>query len=52
VLTLWHQLDLRSLPEKIQTQTISEDWDAATRAKVAAIMPTYEGSALEHGRQL
>ena len=58
VLTLWYQTDLRSLPEKIQaqmvakTQKIPEDWDTETCAKVAAIMPRYEGSAEAHGRQL
>ena len=58
MLTLWYQLDLRSLPEKIQaqmvakTQQVPADWDAETRAKVAASMPTYEGAAVAHGRQL
>ena len=58
VLTLWYQTDLRSLPEKIQaqmvakTQKIPADWNDETRARVAALMPTYEGSAVAHGRQL
>ena len=58
VLTLWYQTDLRSLPEKIQaqmvakTQKIPADWDDETRARVEAIMPTYEGSAVAHGRQV
>ncbi len=57
VITLWYQTDLPSLPEKIQaqmvakTQDIPDDWDAETRAKVAAIMPRYEGDAVAHGRQ-
>ena len=58
VITLWYQTDLPSLPEKIQaqmvakTQAIPADWDVKTRAKVAAIMPRYEGDAVAHGRQL
>ena len=58
VLTLWYQTDLPSLPEKIQaqmvakTQEIPADWDDDTRARVKAIMPRYEGSAVAHGRQL
>ena len=58
VLTLWYQTDLRSLPEKIQaqmvakTQKIPADWDDETRARVEALMPTYEGSAVAHGRQV
>ena len=58
MLTLWYQTDLRSLPEKIQaqmvakTQKIPAAWDDETRARVEAIMPTYEGSAVAHGRQV
>ena len=58
VLTLWYQTDLPSLPQKIQaqmvakTQEIPADWDDETRARVQAIMPRYEGSAVAHERQL
>ncbi len=33
-------------------QEIPADWDDDTRARVKAIMPRYEGSAVAHGRQL
>ena len=55
---LRQRTDLPSLPEKIQaqmaakTQTIPDDWDVKTRAKVEAIMPRYEGDAVADGRQL
>ena len=35
-----------------RTQKIPADRDDKTRARVEAIMPTYEGSAVAHGRQL
>ncbi|MCY4526702.1 MAG: hypothetical protein OXB89_08840 [Anaerolineaceae bacterium] len=58
VLALWYQTDVRSLPEKIQAQLVARsqqiptDRDDATRAWVAALMPTCAGSAVAHGKQL
>jgi ectoine hydroxylase-related dioxygenase (phytanoyl-CoA dioxygenase family) len=58
VVTLWFQPDFSSLPERIQAQMVRKthpipaDWPETAAAKVAALLPHYEGTAEPYGRDL